>query len=416
MSPAVESTVVNACQVCASRDLEQVLFLGYLPPVNHMRPIGTRPSQEPFFATELLRCPACTLVQLGLIVDKHVLFPPEYPYTSGTTRILRDNFADLHRESSELFPLRRGALVVDIGSNDGTLLSNWHDAGHRVHGIEPTDMGRLARERGIATTTAFMSHEIAKRVRDEHGPARLITATNVFAHMDDIHEIIAAMLELLDDDGVIVTESHYLLSLVETVQYDTVYHEHLRYYSLASLSHLFGAHGLEMLHARQIPTHGGSVRVYVARQGTRSPLDSVSALVESEQRAGIDDAAGLSEFARRVVASKHALNSLLADIVARGERIVGISAPSRATTLLRYVGIDERTIGAVLEIPGSHKIGKYMPGSLIPVLDEAHLFEEQPEYALLLSWHIADELIPKLRARGYGGRFIVPLPSPRIVD
>jgi hypothetical protein len=202
------------------------------------------------------------------------------------------------------------------------------------------------------------------------------------------------------------------MSLLETVQYDTIYHEHLRYYSLHSLKYLLERHGLEVIHAKRIPTHGGSIRVYSARTGTRPVQPTVAAILAEERAAGAWPDR-LARFKRDVVQSKLGLHALLKDLKQKGARIYG--APSRASTLINYVGLDDGIVGCVLEVKDSYKVGKYMPGTLIPVLDEARLFDDQPEYALLLSWHIAEELAPKLTAKGFKGRFIVPLPTPRIL-
>src|SRR5439155_18715861 len=243
------SAVVERCQICDSAELKPVLFLGYLPPVNAMAPIGSRPEEQPAYPAQLLRCPQCTLVQLGLVVDPHILFPPTYPYTSGTAKILRDNFAELYKETRSLFDLRRQDLVVDIGSNDGTLLANFSQGGHRVHGIEPTNTAHRAVERGIPTLISYFQRAAVQEVVAANGLARIVTATNVFAHIEDIHEVVECILALLEDGGIFISESHYLLSLLETLQYDTIYHEHLRYYSLTSLKHLLERHGMEIFHA-----------------------------------------------------------------------------------------------------------------------------------------------------------------------
>lgn len=407
------SSVVTHCQVCNNPDLHSVFFLGYLPPVNKMPSIGGRPSEQAAYPAELLFCSKCQLVQIGLIVDPNILFPPEYPYTSGTTKILRDNFAELYAECKTLFPLSASDLAVDIGSNDGTLLSNFKNGGHKVHGIEPTQMGNLANERGIPTSISFFGAEIAKKVRAEHGAARVITATNVFAHIENIHEIVKSILLLLDEKGTFISESHYLLGLITDLQYDTIYHEHLRYYSLHSLKYLLEMHGLEVYHAKKIPTHGGSIRVYSARKGVHQVKPTVEALLKEEQQTGLNTEK-LKSFRQRAVVSKLELYSLLQAIKKAGHRIYGIGAPSRASTLINYVGLDDGILDCVLEVKGSYKVGKYMPGTIIPVLEESRLFSDQPEYAMLLSWHIADEIIVKLREKGYRGKFIVPLPSPQI--
>ena len=383
------SVVVDRCQVCDSPNLETVMFIGYLPPVNSMPAIGTRPAEQPAYPAEVLRCGKCQLVQIGLIVDPAILFPPTYPYTSGTTRILRENFAELSAEVARLYPLKPTDLIVDIGSNDGTLLSNFTKS-CRVYGIEPTNAGKLAIERGIAIQTSFFNRAAVKVALAAHGKARMVTATSVFAHLEDIHEIVDCILELLD----------------------TIYHEHLRYYSVTALKYLLEMHGLEIIHTRPIRTHGGSMRVYAARKGQHPVSESVAATLATESCELTDSK--LKAFKQNVVNSKLALYALLRDIKRQGGRIYGVGAPSRASTLINYVGLDDGIMDCVLEIKGSYKIGKYVPGTMIPVVEEGRLFADQPEYAMVLSWHIADELMPKLAGGGFKGKFIIPLPEPRI--
>jgi hypothetical protein len=408
------SVVVDRCQVCSSTKLESVLFLGYLPPVNQMRTIGTTPFEQPSYPTGLLYCRSCELVQLGLSVDPAVIFPPSYPYTSGTTRMLRDNFADLYRQVKELYGLRAEDLIVDIGSNDGTLLSNFKQGGHRVLGIEPTDVGQIARDRSIETIQNYFRPDVAKTVRGQYGAARLVTAANCFAHIEDVHNVVEGIIALLDDKGLFISENHYLPSLLDTLQYDTIYHEHLRYYSLHSVKYLLEIHGLEVVHAVRIPTHGGSIRVYSARKGAYPVNSSVAEILAGEP---VGDAmlARLRKFRGDVILSKLRLLALFKDIKEKDGRICGISAPSRASTLVSYVGLDDGILDYVVEIKGSLKIGKYLPGTLVPVVEEARMFEDQPDYALILSWHIAEELAPKIRERGFKGKFITPLPVPRLL-
>jgi SAM-dependent methyltransferase len=404
------SVPVECCQVCGHAPLVKVLSLGYMPPVNQMVAIGEVPRQQPWFPTDLLHCAKCELVQLGLAVDPVIIFPPEYPYTSGTTKLLRDNFAELYSEASAMLELKPQDLVIDIGSNDGTLLSNFKC--HRVLGIEPTEVGKIANSRGIPTLKRYFTPEVAAEVKREHGPARVVTAANCFAHIEDVHSIVEAILDLLAPDGVFISESHYLIGLLERLQYDTIYHEHLRYYSLTSLANLLKMHGLEVFHARSIPTHGGSIRVYAARQGTRPINGSVAKMLAGEPR-GEAMLARLNAFRNDVMLSKLRLLAMVRDLKENGARICGISAPSRASTLVNYLGLDEAIIDYVCEIAGSLKIGKCMPGTSIPVVEESRLFSDQPECAVIFSWHIADELAPKLRAKGYRGKLVTPLPVPR---
>jgi hypothetical protein len=408
------SVPVECCQICGNEKLATVLSLGYMPPVNQMVPIGQVPRQQPWFPTVLLHCRECELVQLGLAVDPVIIFPPEYPYTSGMTRILRDNFAELYAESSKMLGLTKDDLAVDIGSNDGTLISNFQKGGHRILGIEPTDTAKIASERGIPTLQRYFGKEVAREVKEKHGAAKVVTAANCFAHIEDVHAIVEGVIEMLAPDGVFISESHYLIGLLDSLQYDTVYHEHLRYYSVGSLAHLLGMHGLEIFHARKIPTHGGSIRVYAARKGARPVQPSVREMLDGEPT-GEAMQKRLATFRNDVMLSKLRLHTMIRDIKEKGGRICGISAPSRASTMVNYVGLDEAIIDYVCEIPGSLKIGKCMPGTLIPVVDESRMFEDQPDCAIIFSWHIADELAPKLRAKGYKGTLITPLPVPRVL-
>ncbi len=406
---------ITTCQVCEASGLRSVLFLGYLPPVNRMVPVGQPFDQEPWFPAELLVCPTCHLAQLGYAVDPAILFPPEYPYTSGSTRLLRENFAQLYREARSLLGLAPDDVVVDIGSNDGTLLSNFQQGGHRVVGIEPSLTAMLARDRGIPTLMTFFTQEAIEQVRQEYGNPRLVTATNVFAHIHNVHQVMDHLEQLVGESGVFISESHYLGGLIKTLQYDTIYHEHLRYYSLTSLRALLESHGFRIFHVKRIPTHGGSIRVY-ASKSTRFPQrPSVERLLQEEHEAGLAGEEWIDPFARRVRESRLRLYELLARVKRQGGRIVGIGAPSRASTLLTYVGLDDGILDCVFEIAGSQKIGKYMPGTKIPVREESALYAEQPSHALLLSWHLASELCQNLKRKGYAGEFLVPLPRPRRV-
>ena len=409
------SRPITHCQSCGEKGLVPHIFLGSVPLVNHMHPIGTIADAEMRFPLELVHCESCGLCQIGYEVDQQLLFPYSYPYLSGTTQILIDNFQDLAEEVSQLLPFQSGEKVIDIGANDGTLLKPFKEKGYSVLGVEPSQAARLAEKDGIPMMIDYFSMEAAQTIKQKHGLAKVITAANVFAHIKDVHEVIKGITSLLDEDGVFISESHYLVSLVETLQYDTIYHEHLRYYSLTALAHLFKKHGLEIFRAKKIPTHGGSIRVYAARKG-KYPIDSsVHSLLSLEDIKGVSNGLLLKQFKEAVVKSKLDLLHIIRKIKAEGGTIMGIGAPSRASTLINYVGLDDGLLTAIGEVPNSHKLGKYIPGTRIPVVNERLLYENQPEFALLLSWHIAEELMLKLVEKGYQGDFIIPLPYPKIV-
>lgn len=406
---------VTSCQTCGSKDLESVIFLAYLPSVNIMSPIEKPHDREDWFPAEMLRCPKCTLVQLGYTADPTLIFPPEYPYTSGTTRILRENFADLYQNANALIGLKPEHFIIDIGSNDGTLLKNFKEGGHKVLGVEPSLTAKLAEEAGVPTLMTFFGTEATDTVLKSHGQADVITAANVFAHILEPNSVTPNIARLLSDDGVFISESHYLLDLIQTLQYDTIYHEHLRYYSLQSIKFLLLKHGFTVFKVQRIPTHGGGIRVYATRNKKYKSDGSVEALLREEEKAGLMGTDWVKPFREGILRSKLELYRLFADITAKGQKVYGISAPSRASTLVNYVGLDDGLISCVMEIKGSKKIGKFMPGRNIPVLEESKLYTDQPPYALLLSWHIAEELMKNLKKRGYKGDFIIPLPTPRVV-
>ena len=405
------SKAVTKCQISNSTNLESLIFLGYLPPVNTLRKIGSTLEEEISFPAELLYCKKSKLAQLGCIVDKEILFPYSYPYTSSTTRILRENFANLYKDTLKITKLNKDDLIIDIGSNDGNLLSNFK-SNHKVLGVTPEKIGKLAIKRGIPTIIDYFNKKSTNIILKKFGKAKIITATNVFAHIDNINEIVKNILKTLKSDGIFISESHYLLPLIQTVQYDTIYHEHLRYYSLQSLNYLFKKHKLEIIDTKEIPTHGGSIRVYAARKGQYKISSNVKKQILKENK--YLNRKSFIDFKKNVVNSKLGLFNLIKNIKNNGKTIYGVGAPSRASTLINYLGLDQDIIDCVLEINGSYKIGNYIPGTKIPILNENILNKNKPNYLILFSWHIKDELKKNLRRKGFKGKFIIPLPKPKI--
>jgi hypothetical protein len=409
------SKQISHCQICNNKKLSSILFLGYLPPVNHFNRINEEIREQPSYPAELLFCNKCKLVQLSTIVDQKILFPFEYPYTSSTTKVLRENFAELHKEIKSKFNFNKKDLIIDIGSNDGNLLSNFKKD-FRILGVTPEKIGKIAIKRGIPTLIKYFNLKTANYIFKEFGKAKIVTATNVFAHMDKLKEIIDSVKICLDSRGIFVTESHYLIPLLRDIQYDTVYHEHLRYYSLTSLNYLFKKNNLEIFDAKEIPTHGGSIRVFCSRIGRYPITRRVKEIYKYEKK--FLNYKYLSNFNSRVVSSKLNLIKILSNIKNKEKKsvIVGVSAPSRSATLINYVGLNEGIIKCILEIKGSYKIDCYMPGTKIPVVKESEEILKKTNYLILFSWHIAKELIKKLRNRGFKGKFIIPLPKPKIVN
>lgn len=405
--------IINRCQISGSKKLYKIVNLGFLPPVNQLFKTNSKINKQNFFHTELLYCPVSKLVQINVIVDKKIVFPKSYPYTSSTTKILRENFYQLYKEVKKILLIKKKKFIVDIGSNDGNLLSNFKND-FKVLGVTPEDVGKIAINRGIPTILKYFDKKVASLIKKKHGKPNIITATNVFAHIDNPKKLLNEILSLLDKDGVFITESHYLLPFLKRVQYDTIYHEHLRYYSLESLKYFFSKFNLKIFHAKKIPTHGGSIRVYATKNKKYKINKSVKKILKEEK--DYININNLKNFKKSIVNSKLKLLKILSEIKNKNKKIYGISAPSRASTLINYVGIDENIIDCVLEIDGSKKINKMIPGTKIPILNEKILYKEKPDFVLIFSWHIFNEIKMNLRKKGYKGKFIVPLPIPKIIN
>jgi len=405
--------IINRCQISGSKKLYKIINLGFLPPVNQLFKMNSKINKQNFFHTELLYCPLSKLVQINVIVDKKIVFPKNYPYTSSTTKILRDNFNELYNEVQTILKFNNKKFIVDIGSNDGNLLANFSND-FKVLGVTPENVGKLAIKKGIPTILKYFDKKVANQIKKKHGRPNIITATNVFAHIENPNKLLKEILSLLENDGVFITESHYLLPFLKKVQYDTIYHEHLRYYSLESLKYFFSKHNLTIFHAKKIPTHGGSIRVYATKNKKYKINNSVKKILKEE--ASYINVKNFENFKKSTVNSKLKLMKILNDLKSNNKVIYGISAPSRATTLINYVGIDENIIDCVLEINGSKKIGKFVPGTQIPIINEKILYKKKPDYVLIFSWHIFNEIKKNLRKNGFKGKFIVPLPYPRVIS
>lgn len=406
---------LDRCQICGATDLELVIDLGFHAPCDSLLWPEDLRRKETVYPLRFLRCPSCGLAQIDHAVEPEVLFFADYPYRSGITETLARNLRSTAGAIIDRFGLAPGAQVMDIGSNDGTLLSGFRDRGMRVLGVEPTNIARIANANGLESVQEFFTEALARRLRAERGPFAAITAANMFAHVAKLGELIRGVEHLLEPGGVFVTESHYLLDLLETVQYDSIYHEHLKFYSMRSIIALFGYYDFTVTDVERIPNYGGSIRVY-ARKGKGHPVEPpVRALLAEEDRYGLNDGAVFQTFRRRVEKARTDLLKFATDAAAEGKTLVGIGCPGRSATLLNYCRIDPMLMPYIAEQSTSLKIGLFLPGSHIPIVDEQRMLDEQPDYAVMLSWHYADPIIAKLRAKGLRSRIVVPLPELRVV-
>ena len=369
------------------------------------------------YPLRLYVCPESGLAQLDYAVDGNLVYHPDYPYRSGITKELEVYLSGFAQDVVSLLGTPEGALCVDIGSNDGTLLTGFKKLGMNTLGIEPTNIAKIAQqENHIDTIQSFFTEELALNVIKDYGHATIITATNVLAHMSDIGEVMRGIVQLLDKNGVFITESHYLLDVIEKTQFDTVYHEHVRTYSLKSLVILAERYGLEVFNVQRADRYGGNIRAYIGHAGMRSIDPSVGALQRLEEEKKLFSPETYKAFRQRVYDSRDRFMDFAYQAQRKGLLFAGNSCPARCVTLLNFYGITRDLMPYIAEQPTSLKLGMYLPGKQIPVVMNQRLLDDQPEYVVLLAWHFAESISQKLRARGLKSKLITPLPTCKILD
>ena len=402
------------CYICKKNDLTEILDLGnHPPPLILLSENELKTKSEPLFPLKLFLCEVCGLVQLDDAVDPELLFR-DYSYTSSASVSFKNHLHSFAKKIVEKYRLTKDDLVIDIASNDGTLLQGFLSHDVKVLGIEPSNVAKLAEEKGVTTVNDFFDEKIANEILQKYGKAKIITATNVFAHIHKLDSLMNGIKVLLDDDGSFISENHYLKDLIEKLEYDTIYHEHLRYYGLSQIVTLFEKYDMEVYHVERIPTHGGSIRVFACQKNTHEITSSVASLLMEEKEMKLTSKQTLLDFAGKVHENKSELLHILKKLQSEGKKVVGISAPARSCTVLNFCNIDSSLLNCITE-SSSLKIGKFTPGTHIPIKSDSFLNDEQPDYALLLSWHLKDSIVPKLRQNGFKGKFIIPLPSPKII-
>jgi len=408
-------TTISGCRACGHATLVEILAFGNMPLSNGLLSESQLSEVEPKVPLTVVFCPACSLVQIRETVDPRVLFSPEYPYFSSVSDAWVAHCRDNAIELIESRKLGSSSCVVEIASNDGYLLRNYADHGIPVLGIDPASgPAAVARRSGIPTREEFFGREVAERLAAEGVSANVLHANNVLAHVADLTGVVDGIRILLADDGVAVIEAPYLRDLIEHCEFDTIYHEHLCYFSVTALSQLFARQGLVLADVRRLGTHGGSLRLYVQRKG--SPSARVSQLLDEERALGLDRIQYYEHFATRVRSIQTALKALLESIKSRGQRIAGYAVSAKGAILLNSSGIDGQLLDYLVD-RSPHKQGKAMPGVHLRVYDPARLLEPPtPDYLLLLAWNFKDEIVRQQQEyRARGGKFIVPIPVPEIL-
>ena len=404
------------CQGCGATNLESVLDLGYQPLCNEFWAADRARQPQVFYPLGLLYCHSCSLVQLDHVIPTQKTFGDQSTYLTGSSKSLINFYTQLAAELVDRFQLRPGEVVVEIGSNDGTFLKAFKSHGLQVLGIEgASQSSHIASAEAVPTIPQFFGKGISAAIKERlpaGQPIRLIAAMNVLAHTDNINEFLPEVVSLMEEDTVFVSQSHWLVALLRHLEFDTIYHEHLRYYTLGSLTDLFNRHGLHVVDAEVTDFYGGSVRTY-ATKGRTGQSEGLRAILKEEEQ--IDIIQSLKDMKQKLLQNKTRLLNLLVELKASGKRTVGIGAPMKASTLLNFYGITPDLLEYIGEV-NPLKVGTVVPGVGIPVIHEDAFFERQPDYALLLTWNMAADIIPKYRSRGYKGKFIIPVPQVEVVE
>ena len=402
----------TTCRLCGGQHLSEVLSLEPTPPANAFVSEDQLSEPQPTFPLDVFFCEDCHHVQLLDVVDPAVLFE-NYVYVSGTSPLFVKHFEDYAAFVIDTYAPPPGSLVFDIGSNDGTLLKAFKRAGHKALGVDPAkDIAAAATVGGIDTITGFFSVAMAETIRSEHGPAGVVTANNVFAHIDDLGGVLDGVHTLLDDDGVFVFEVSYLVDVFEHTLFDTIYHEHLAYHTVAPLVAFMAAHGMELIGASRVSSHGGSLRAVAQKAGGgRTVSRSVSELIDLEKKMGLDKAETYRDFGLRIDVLKAELSTLLREKKAAGRTIAAFGAPAKATTLMYHFGIGADLIDFIVD-DSPLKQGLYSPGMHIPVVPSSMIDQRKPDDIVILAWNFAVPIMQKNRDfTESGGQFIIPLPS-----
>ncbi|MDP6756560.1 MAG: class I SAM-dependent methyltransferase [Patescibacteria group bacterium] len=409
---------LERCQITGSTNLFEAIDLGHQPPCDALLTDKTMYQTETYYPLRLMICPDSGLAQLDHVVDGKVLYPHEYPYRAGVSKPLQDYLRAFSDHVVKGFNIPKSSLCVDVGCNDGALLSGFKKHGQRTVGVEPTNMGRYAKEENNIDVVIqdFFTEEVAKYIAKEHGKAKVVTMTNVFAHMATLGQVMRGLDELLDKDGIFITESQYLLDIFERNQFDQAYHEHLRLYSVKSLVKLFEYYGMEVFDAQRVTAREGSIRAYIARKGARPISPNVTDLLKDEEDKELFKPETWVKWRKRIEENKARFMELAYSAKAHGLRFVADSCPGRGTVLINYYGLNKDLLPYIAQLPDSEKVGKFMPGTHIPVVGNDIILKEQPDYIVILAWHYGDYIMKNWRAKGVTSKFVMPLPELRIIE
>ncbi len=402
----------KTCRICDSEKMVKILDLGIMPPANSFLDKEELSKPEPAFPLRVYFCTSCTLLQLRDRVDPRYMFR-HYAYMTSASKPLIDYFTEYGNELVRKFIKSKDDFVVEVGGNDGPLLSVIHEK-CRVLNIEPAkNIAQISQIKGIPTVTEFFSEELAKKIVARRGTATILTGSNVFAHIDDMHDLFRGAKHLIGEKGVFVMEVHWVGNLIYEGGFDQIYHEHLCYYSLRTLQRLAEQFGLKVFDAQITNMHGATLRAFISASRPVNP--SVGEVLVKEARLGLEKLSTYKKFALRVKKNQGDLRRLLFKLKRQGKTIAGYGAPAKGNTLLNFCKINNKTVDYIVDTT-IFKQGLYTPGGHIPVYPPDHLKEKRPDYMLLLAWNYSDAILKKEQEFiKNGGRFIIPVPKVRVV-
>ncbi len=412
---AIKTGKILNCQLCNSQKLCLILDLGEQPLSDSMRTEKMLSQPESKYPLRFCRCEDCGLAQIDYCVDPGTIYHLAYPYRSGATKELLEYFKGQAELLIQKYKLNSKSLVVDIGSNDGSFLENFIKQGVKVLGVEPTDAAKTANQNGIETIQGFFNQEVAENIVSKQGKAYLVTSAMVLERASELGEVLSGVETLLADGGAFVFETHYLFKIIQGGQFDAIYHEHLRTFSLTALIKFFEFYDFTIVDVENGFSFRGNIKVTAVKGKNQPTSANIAKFLKQEAEAGLNKPETYVNFAQRVKKSKEDFIGLMEKIKAEGKTLAANSCPARCVVLLNYYNVGPEAVAYIAEHPTSGKLGMYLPGKHIVVVNNQKLIDEQPDYVVLLAWYYAEPIMKALKQRGVKSDFIIPLPDLRVV-
>ncbi|MBL11157.1 MAG: SAM-dependent methyltransferase [Acidiferrobacteraceae bacterium] len=406
------------CRLCDSSTLEKSLVLTPTPPGNNFLKEIQEGFKEKEYPLELYFCCECFHIQLGHVVDPSFLFQNNYSYVSSTSSVFVKHLEDYSKYVIDKFDLRKDSLIVDIGSNDGTCLSFFKESGMRVLGVDPAkEVCDIAIDNGIDTLNDFFTANLANEIENKYGQASLITSHNACAHIDDLSSVIKGVESLLHETGVFIMEVGYFLDVFENKWFDTIYHEHLDFHTVAPLEKMFEKNNMELIRVERVSPQGGSIRVFSQKKnGVHHKDSTVQELIDLESQIGLDSSKTLKNFEKNINIVKDDFKTIIRDIKSDGATVAAFGAATKATTLMYHFQLDKEDIEFIVD-DNPLKQNVFSPGKHIPVVSSEKIYEQMPDYIVILAWNFAESIMQQHKKYlELGGSFILPMPEPVVVD